>query len=72
VETLSDAARDELERDSVLIHEALQSGLSHGRRTTAQTYWRIWETFCQQFELEPYMAQGPDAIYWLQIFAIRV
>jgi hypothetical protein len=72
METLSDAARDELERDSVLIHEALQSGLSHGRRTAAQTYWGIWETFCQQFELEPYMAQGPDAIYWLQIFAIRV
>jgi hypothetical protein len=50
----------------------LRSGLSIGRQTAATTYWNIWSNFRLQHNLEPYITQGSDAIYWLQIFAVRV
>jgi hypothetical protein len=54
------------------VDAALRSGLSLGRQTAATTYWNIWSNFRLQHNLEPYITQGSDAIYWLQIFAVRV
>jgi hypothetical protein len=54
------------------VDAALRSGLSLGRQTAATTYWNIWSKFRLQHHLEPYITQGSDAIYWLQIFAVRV
>jgi hypothetical protein len=70
--TLPAEARAALDHDESLVDAALQSGLSHSRRTSASTYWRIWSNFCLQHQLEPYMPQGPNAVYWLEIFAVRV
>jgi hypothetical protein len=65
-------ARANLLHNKGLVDAALQSGLSIGCQTVALTYWRIWSDFCLQHHLDPYCSQGPDAMYWLQIFAVRV
>jgi hypothetical protein len=64
--------RATLERDIGALQTALRAGLSLGRQTSAASYLDIWVNFCQQLGLDPYMAQGPDAVCWLSIFAARV
>jgi hypothetical protein len=70
--TLPLTAGTDIDRDKSLVDAALRSGLSFGRQTAANTYWNIWSNFRLQYHLDPYVAQGPNAVYWLQIFAVRV
>jgi hypothetical protein len=72
VEALPIAAQDELGHILSAVETAMQSGVSHGRRTTAAAYQRIWAGFCQQYNLEPDLRTSPDPIPWLQIFADSV
>jgi hypothetical protein len=70
--TLPALVRDVLLRDASLVDAAMRAGLSHGRHTSAATYWDIFVAFRQQFGLAPYFRQAEDPVPWLQIFAQRV
>jgi hypothetical protein len=70
--SLPAASIDALQRDSSTIDEAIRHGVSRGRLSTASTYERIWHAFCEQHELDPYLANAPDPIFWLQVFAARI
>jgi hypothetical protein len=69
---LPSAVRDALERDVCAISTTMQSGVSRGRHATAVTYERIWTSFCEQHDLDPFLSTVPDTIAWLQVFAARV
>jgi hypothetical protein len=50
----------------------MQCGISQSRRITAAAYVQIWQTFCQQHELDAHLSEVEDPVFWLQIFAARV
>ena len=70
--SLSAPSQHELRGDLRLIQTAIRSSVSPGRTTMADTYHRLWITFCQQSLLDPDLSTSPDPVAWLQIFACRV
>lgn len=70
--SLPPALRYELQCDTRAIEAALQHGVTAGRHSVATAYATIWRSFCQQHNLDPYLATSPDPIAWLQIFAGKV
>jgi hypothetical protein len=69
VASLPLAAQNELCRALGSVTTAMQSGVSRGRQHSAAVYERIWNQFCQQYELDPDFTSTPDPIPWLQVFA---
>ena len=63
---------DELLRDTGLVEEVMQAGISHHRDIASNTYWKLWESFRKQLDLAPYFTLEEYPIPWLQIFCQRV
>jgi hypothetical protein len=69
VAALSLVVQNELSRALGAVETAMQSRVCRGRQHSAAVYNRIWDTFCQQYELDPTFTTTPDPIPWLQVFA---
>jgi len=61
-----------LRSDFSAAQEAVKTGVSAGRASSAIAVWNIWSAFTSELGLDPFLQAFPDKIPVLQIFAVRV
>lgn len=61
-----------LRSDFSAAQEAVKTGVSAGRASSAIAVWNIWSAFTSELGLDPFLQAFPDKIPFLQIFAVRV
>ena len=55
-----------------LAQETVRAGVSAGRARNADTVWSIWETYCVELGIDPFLETFTDKVPILQVFAQRV
>ena len=68
---MSVAARDEFGADLCLAQAASRTGIVSQRANTQDWTWAIWEQFCSELDISPFLDSVPDPIPYLQVFAQR-
>ena len=63
---------DRFLRDLGAAKEAIAAGVSVGRAKSAETVWEIWQSYCAELGLDPFLEAVQDKIPILQVFAQRV
>jgi hypothetical protein len=64
--------RDSFLRDLSIAKEAISTGVSVGRAKAASSVWEIWQNYCSDLGLDPFLEAIQDKIPILQVFAQRV
>jgi integrase len=55
-----------------LAQETVRAGVSAGRARNADTVWSIWETYCVELGIDPFLETFTDKVPILQVVAQRV
>ncbi len=55
-----------------LAQETVRAGVSAGRARNADTVWSIWETYCVELGIDPFLETFTDKVPILQVLAQRV
>ena len=64
--------RDSFLRDLSIAKEAISTGVSVGRAKAASSVWEIWQNYCSDLGLDPFLEAIQDKVPILQVFAQRV
>ncbi len=64
--------RDRFLSDLRAAKEASKSGVSVGRAKAAVTVWEIWQNYCADLGIDPFLETIQDKVPILQVFAQRV
>jgi hypothetical protein len=72
LDTLPPATRDAFLADLGLAHEKSRASVVPKRATAQDGHWDTWCEFCREFNLEPTLADLPDPVPILQVFATRL
>ena len=64
--------RDGFLRDLRAAKKAISAGVSVGRAKASCSVWEIWQNYCAELGLDPFLEAIQDKVPLLQVFAQRV
>ena len=62
---------DSFRRDLVLAQQIVAQGVHRSRAASSDTHWSTWVQFCTDLRVDPTLADVPDPVPVLQVFALR-